>query len=82
MMSEHTDDQVAEWGSMRDLKRRFGISQSTGYRLAAAGFIEVRKIGARSIVSFASVRRHIARQPTPELKQDERAIKLAIHTAA
>jgi hypothetical protein len=28
------------------------------------------------------VRRHIACQPTPELKQDERAIKLAVHTAA
>ena len=81
-MTEHTDDQIAEWGPMGALKHRFGISKSTGYRLAAAGFIEVRKIGARSIVSFASVRRHIACQPTPELKQDERAIKLAVHTAA
>jgi hypothetical protein len=76
-MAEHADESIAEWGSMRELKPRFGISQSTGYRLAAAGLIDVRKIGARSLVNFASVRRHLARQPIPELKQDARAIKLA-----
>ena len=76
-MTEHTDDQIAEWGPMGDLKHRFGISKSTGYRLAASRLIEVKKVGARTIVSFASVRRHIAQQPTPELKQDARSAKHA-----
>jgi hypothetical protein len=76
-MTEHTDE-IAEWGPMGALKRRFGFSKSTGYRLAASRLIEVKKVGARTIVNFASVRRHIARQPTPELKQDARSAKHAI----
>ena len=64
-------------GPMQELRPRFGISKSTGYRLAASQLIEVKKVGARTIVNFASVRRHIARQRTPELKRDARSAKLA-----
>jgi hypothetical protein len=75
-MLEHSDDLTAEWGGMTELKPRFGISKSTGYRLAARKLIEVRKVGARTIVNFASVRRLIAQQPAPNLKQDDRSVRL------
>jgi hypothetical protein len=67
----------AEWVPIGELKPRFGISRSTGYRLIAAGLIEARKVGARTTIHVPSVRRYHDRLPAPVIKQDNRSAKLA-----
>jgi hypothetical protein len=68
---------IAEWVPIAELEPRFGISRSTGYRLIAEKLIEARKVGARTSVNVASVRRYYDSLPAPAIKQDGRSAKLA-----
>ena len=68
---------LAEWVPIAGLEPRFGFSKSTCYRLVAEELVEARKVGGKTIVSLASVRRYIADQPQPAIKADERSAKLA-----
>jgi hypothetical protein len=67
---------LAEWVSIDGLEARFGFSKSTSYRLVAEELVEARKVGARTIVNLASVRRYLANQPLPNIKSDARSAKL------
>lgn len=67
---------AAEWASIASLETRFDISKSTGYRLVAEEQIEARKVGGKTLVNLASVRRYIANQPPPNIKADDRSAKL------
>jgi hypothetical protein len=71
---------IAEWASIAELEPRFGISKSMAYRLIAAKLIEAKKVGARTSVNLASVRRYYHCQPAPAIKQDDRSVKLATAT--
>jgi hypothetical protein len=68
---------LAEWTPIAGLEVRFGFSKSTSYRLVAEELVEARKVGGKTIVSLASVRRFIANQPLPAIKADERSAKPA-----
>jgi hypothetical protein len=68
---------LAEWVPIAGLEPRFGFSKSTCYRLVAEELVEARKVGGKTIVNLASVRRYIANQPQPAIKADERSAKLA-----
>jgi len=45
-----------EFGTLSELRRRFGIPRSTAYRLAARGLIRLVRVGRRRLVDFRSVR--------------------------
>jgi len=67
---------LAEWVPIAGLKPRFGFSNSTSYRLVAEELVEARKVGGKTIVNLASVRRFIDNQPLPNIKADKRSAKL------
>jgi hypothetical protein len=67
---------LAEWVPIAGLEARFGFSKSTSYRLVAEELVEARKVGGKTLVNLASVRRYIANQPPPNIKADERSAKL------
>jgi hypothetical protein len=69
----------AEWTTFIGLRAGFGISRATANRLIAADLIDARKLGARTLINIPSVRRHLARQPRPVIKPDDRAQRLAGH---
>jgi len=48
----------------------FGLSRSGLYRLAAEGRIRMVKLGARTLVDAASVRRFLAELPTMQPRPD------------
>ena len=50
----------------------FGLSRSSLYRLAGAGQIRLLKIGSRTLVDAASVRRFLAELPQLEPRRDPR----------
>jgi hypothetical protein len=52
-----------EWLRIADATDNYGISRSGIYRLAGDGEIELRKIGARTVVNVPSLRSFIERQP-------------------
>ena len=58
----------AETGTIADTRARFGIPRSTQYRLAAAGYIRMMKLGRTTLVDFASVRAFLASAPTAALR--------------
>lgn len=68
---------LAEWVPIAGLELRFGLSKSTTYRLVAEELVEARKVGGKTIVNLASVRRFIANQPLPNIKTDDRSQRLA-----
>jgi 3-deoxy-D-manno-octulosonic-acid transferase len=59
-----------EWLRIAAATDNFGISRSGIYRLAADGEIELRKIGARTVVNVGSLRGFIERQPQLTPRQD------------
>jgi hypothetical protein len=50
---------LAEWVAIADLEPRFGLSKSTSYRLVAEELVEVRKVGAKTIVNLGSVNNRV-----------------------
>jgi hypothetical protein len=60
---------IAEWVPIGGLKPRFGWSDATSHRLVAQELVEARKVGGKTLVNLASVRRFLADQPLPNLKQ-------------
>lgn len=72
---------LAEWVPIAGLELRFGLSRSTSYRLVAEELVDARKVGGKTIVSVASVRRFIGNQPQPAIKTDDRSAKLARRAA-
>lgn len=69
-------DIKAEWFPLNELRKRFGLSRSTGNRLIAAGAITAAKVGRRVLLSTASVRRYLASQPRPQIQMDAKAARL------
>jgi hypothetical protein len=67
---------VAEWAPTKDLKARFGFSDDITRRLIAKDLIVARKVGPRTLVNLASVRRFLEDQPLPSLTAEERAARL------
>jgi hypothetical protein len=67
---------IAEWVPIAGLTPRFGWSNSTSYRLVAQELVEARKVGGKTLVNLASVRRYLANQPLPNIKADERSAAL------
>ena len=61
---------IPEWLRITDASDNFGISRSGLYRLAGCGEIELRKIGARTVVNVGSLRGFIERQPQLKPRQD------------
>jgi predicted DNA-binding transcriptional regulator AlpA len=59
-----------EWLRITAATDNFGISRSGIYRLAGDGEIELRKIGARTVVNVTSLRSFIERQPKLTPRQD------------
>jgi excisionase family DNA binding protein len=49
--------------STAETQRLLGISHATLYRLIAAGCLDARKIGTRTLISAASIERLIAEAP-------------------
>jgi len=72
---------TAGWWPIRESKVRYGFSTSTSYRLVAEQLIEARKVGSRTLINDDSVRRYMAGLPRPEIKSDDRAVKLAERAA-
>jgi hypothetical protein len=69
--------EFAEWLPVSAMETWFGFSKSTTYRLLAQGLIEGRKLGSRTLINVASVRRRLACQPRPLVKADASSARLA-----
>lgn len=66
----------AEWFPLTELRQRYGISRSTGNRLIATGAITAAKVGRRVLLSAASIREFLERQPSPQIRMDAKAARL------
>jgi excisionase family DNA binding protein len=69
-------DLEAEWFPLNELRKRFGLSRSTGNRLIAAGSVSAAKVGRRVLLSTASVRQYLQNQPRPQIQMDARTARL------
>jgi excisionase family DNA binding protein len=65
-----------EWFPLHELRKRFGLSRSTGNRLIAVDAITAAKVGRRVLLNAASVRRYLASQPRPQIQMDANAARL------
>jgi hypothetical protein len=57
-----------EFGRIRDVTARFGLSRSRLYREAALGNIRLVKLGHATLVDLGSVRSFLARLPAATLR--------------
>lgn len=53
--------------SIPDAARVSGLGRTTVYKLAKEGKLELRKVGARSVITAASLRALIEVAPSPQL---------------
>jgi excisionase family DNA binding protein len=60
-------DSLALAYSILDAARASGLGRSTLYELIAAGKIEARKVGARTLIPADSLRRFITSLPAAEI---------------
>lgn len=61
-------DPHAERLEIPDVTLRFGLSRSRIYRLLGQDEIEAIKVGFRTLISVASVRAYLARQPAARIR--------------
>ncbi len=57
-----------EYQRIPDICRRFGLSRSGVYRLAAQGHIRLVKLAGRTVVDVAAVRRYMAALPAAAIR--------------
>jgi excisionase family DNA binding protein len=56
-------DDIVEYARIEEVTRRFGLSRSGLYRLAADGRVRFVKIGASVLVDCATVRAYLSALP-------------------
>jgi len=67
VVNENADSSV-EYASFEWIQKHFGISRTRQYALAGAGRIRVVRMGGRSRVDVASVRRYMASLPPAPIR--------------